>query len=106
MRMTAQQAESTGSWEDKMKVKVKSLNCARLYDPMDCSLPGSFIHEIFEARLLERVAISFSRGSSQPRDQTRVSRIAGRLFTIWATRSLVHVYFHLSAQAGLYEVQG
>ena len=82
MRLTAQQAESAASWEDKMKVKVKSLSPVQLHYPMDCSLPGSFIHEIFEARLLERVAISFSGASFQPRDQTRVSRIAGRLFTI------------------------
>ena len=51
---------------------------------MDCSLQGSSIHGIFQARILEWVAISFSRGSSQPRDQTQVSHIAGRRFTIWA----------------------
>ena len=52
-------------------------------DAMDCSLlPSSFVHGIFQARVLEWVAISFSRGSSRPRDQTRVSRIAGRCFTI------------------------
>ena len=50
------------------------------------SLSGSSIHGIFQARVLEWIAISFSRGSSQPRDQTQVSRIAGRRFTIWATR--------------------
>ena len=48
-------------------------------DPMDCSLPGSSIHGIFQARILEWVAISFLRGSSQPRDQTQLSCIAGRL---------------------------
>ena len=53
-----------------------------LYDPMDCSPPGSYIHGIFQARILEWVAISFSRGSSRPRDRTRVSHIVGRLFTI------------------------
>ena len=47
--------------------------CPTLQDPKDCSLPGSPIHRIFQARILEWVAISFSRGSSQPRDQTRVS---------------------------------
>ena len=47
---------------------------------MDCSLPGSSVHGIFQARVLEWVAISFSRGSSQPRDRTRVSCIAGRCF--------------------------
>ena len=53
---------------------------------MDYSLPGSSIHGIFQARVLEWDAIFFSRGSSQPRDQTQVSHIAGRRFTIWATR--------------------
>ena len=53
---------------------------------MDCSLPGSSIHGVFQARVLEWVAISFSRGSSRFRDQTRVSRIVGRRFTIWATK--------------------
>ena len=55
---------------------------------MDSSLPGSAIHGIFQARILEWAAISFSRGSSQPRDQTRVSCIADRRFTVWATWSL------------------
>ena len=54
-------------------------------DPMDCSPPGSSVHGISQARLLEWVAISFSRGSSQARIQTQVSYIAGRFFTNWAT---------------------
>ena len=53
--------------------------------PMDCSLPGSSIHGILQARILEWVAISFSRGSSQPRNKTQVFCIAGRCFTLWAT---------------------
>ena len=61
-------------------------SCLTLHDPMDCSLPGSSAYGIFQARVLEWVAISFSGGSSQPRDQTQVSLIAGRRFTIWATR--------------------
>ena len=61
-------------------------SCPTLCDPMDCSPTGSSIHGIFQARVLEWVAISFSRGSSWPRDWTRVSCIAGRCFTIWATR--------------------
>ena len=60
--------------------------CPTLCDPMDCSLPHSSVHGIFQARILEWVAISFSRASSQPRDRTRVSRIVGKHFTIWATR--------------------
>ena len=53
---------------------------------MDCSLPGSSIHGIFQTRVLEWVAISFSGGSSWLRDRTQVSSIAGRHFTVWATR--------------------
>ena len=53
---------------------------------MDCSTPGSSVHGIFQARVLEWVAISFSKGSSQPSDRIRVSHIAGRCFTIWATK--------------------
>ena len=58
---------------------------------MDCSPPGSSVCGILQARILEWVAISFSKGSSRPRDQTRVSRIAGRCFTIWATRGVPSV---------------
>ena len=61
-----------------------ALSCPTLCNPMDCSTPGSSVREIFQARVLEWVAISFFRGSSQPRDQTWVSYIAGRFFTIWA----------------------
>ena len=61
-------------------------SCPTLWDPMDCSLPGSSLHGILQARVLEWVAISFSRGSSQPRDRTQVSRIPGRCFNLWATR--------------------
>ena len=49
-------------------------------------LPGFSVHGILQTRILEWVAVPFSRGSSQPRDWTQVSRIAGRFFTIWATR--------------------
>ena len=59
-------------------------SCPTLCDPMDCGLPDSSIHGIFQATVLEWVTISFSRGSSQPRDRTQVSRIAGRRFTLWA----------------------
>ena len=60
-------------------------SCSTLCDPVDCSLPGSSVHGIVQARILERVAISSSRGSSQARDQTPVSCIASGLLTIWAT---------------------
>jgi len=55
--------------------------CPTLGDPRDCSPPASSLHGIFQARTLEWVAISFSRGSSPPRDWTCVSCLAGRFFT-------------------------
>ena len=70
----------------EVKVCEVAQSCPTVCDPTDCSLPGSSIHGIFQARVLEWVAISFSRGSSWPRDRTWVSHTAGRLFTIWATR--------------------
>ena len=60
---------------------------------MDCSLPGFSVHGILQARILEWVSISFSRGSSRPRDQTQVSCITGRWFTNWAIIFLV-VFFN------------
>ena len=63
-----------------------SQSCPTLCDPMDCSPPGSSVHGIFQARVLEWAGISFSRRSSQPRDRTWVSPIADRCFTIWATK--------------------
>ena len=55
-------------------------SCLTLYNPVDCSPLGSSIHGILQARILEWVAIFFSRGSSQPKDITQVSCIAGRHF--------------------------
>ena len=66
--------------DQKVKVKVAQ-SCLTLYNPMDYT-----VHRILQARILEWVAFPFSRGSSQPRDQTQVSHIAGRFFTSWATR--------------------
>ena len=59
-------------------------SCPTLCDPVDCSLPGSSVHGIFQARVLEWVAIPFPRGSSRARDRTLVSCITGRFFTIQA----------------------
>ena len=61
-------------------------SCLTVWDPTDCGPPGSAVHRILQARILEWVAISFSRDSSPPKYRTPVSRIAGRLFTVWATR--------------------
>ena len=63
-----------------LKVKVIQL-CLTLCDPMDYTVQG-----ILQARILEPVAFPFSRWSSQPRDRTQISLIAGRFFTSWATR--------------------
>ena len=72
---------------------------------MDCSPPGSSVHGILQARILEWVAIPFSRRSSLPRDWTWVSPMAGRFFTIWANRE-VHfsllMFTHRSTQANLF----
>ena len=68
-----------------VKVKVTQ-SCLTLCDSMDCYLPDSSVHGVLQARTLEWVAIPFFRESSQPRDQTRISCIAGRFFTIWAIR--------------------
>ena len=62
--------------------------CLTLCDPVDYSLPDSSIHEIFQAKILKWVAISFSRRSSQLKDWTQVSHIVGRRFTVWATREV------------------
>ena len=73
--------------------KVSQVSCVHLFfDPMDCSPLCSSVHGILQARILEWVAVPSSRGSSQPRDQTEVSCIAGGFLTIWATRE-DHLFF-------------
>ena len=63
-------------------------------NPTDCSPPGFSVHGILQARILEWIAIPFSRGASQPRDWTLVSCIAGKFFTIWAIgKSSCYIYF-------------
>ena len=64
-------------------------SCPTLWDSMNCRLPGSSVHGIYQARVLGWIAISFSRGSFHPRNRTRVSHIVGRRFTIWATREII-----------------
>ena len=65
-----------------LKVKVTAQSCRTLGNLMDGSLTDSSVHGISQARIMERVAIPFSRGPSQPRDQIWVSHIAGRFFTV------------------------
>ena len=57
-----------------------------LCNPKDCSQPGSSVHGILQAGILEWVAIPFLRGSSRPKNQIQVSHIVGSFFTTWATR--------------------
>ena len=71
----------TGSCEVKV---LAAQSCLILCDPMDCSLPGSSVQGIFRGK--NTGVIPFSKGSSWPRDRTRVSCIAGRFSTIWARR--------------------
>ena len=63
-------------------------SCPTVCNPTDCSPPGSSVHRILQARILEWVAMSSSRRASQPRDQTQISCIVGRFFTIWTTREV------------------
>ena len=80
------------SFSSAWKWKVKGKSLSRLCHLMDYSLPGFSVHGIFQARVLEWVAISFSRGSSWPRDRTQIACIAGRRFTLWATREALSIY--------------
>ena len=76
---------TASSWE-----AMHAQLCLTLCNSMDCSPLGSSVHGILQARILEWVAIPFSRGSSQPRDQTQASCIAGRYLTTWATWEAVY----------------
>ena len=73
-----------GQWSWKCILADQS--CLTLWDPMDCSSPGSPVYGILQPRILEWGAIPFSRGPSHPRDRTQVSCIVGRFLTNWATR--------------------
>ena len=77
---THTRAHATEEWKWSSSVVSDSLQ------PRGLCLPGSSLHGILQARILQWGATSFSRGSSQPRDRTLVSRIAGRRFNLWATR--------------------
>ena len=74
-------------------MNAQLLSCVWLCNPMDCSPPGSSVHEILQARILEWLVISSSRESFQPRDQTFISCIAGGCFTIFSSvQSLSRVW--------------
>ena len=78
MMTSAMKLKDTCSLEESENENEVAQSCPTLCDPVDCSPPGSSIHGILQARILEWVAIFFSRGSSQPRYRTQVSHIAGR----------------------------
>ena len=69
--------------------------CPTLCDPMDCSLPGSSVHGILQARILKWIAISFSRVPSGPRDQTFVSCTGRWILYHWATWGALSIYLHI-----------
>ena len=82
--------QSLSEWFLHIKVSAHQ-SCLTLCDPTNCSQPGSSIHEILQARILQWVATPFSRRSSWPRDRTEVSCVAGRFFTISTTREALHM---------------
>ena len=81
MLLTELEKLEAGLVQDESESEVAQ-SCPTLCDSMDCSLPGFSVHGIFQARVPEWVAFSFSRRSSLSMDRTQVSRIAGRHFTL------------------------
>ena len=84
-------------------VALVAQSCPTSCDPTDCSLSGSSVRGIIQVTKLEWVAISFSRGSSPPRDWTQVSCVAGRFFTIWVTGKSKNKESSLGSEAGFPE---
>ena len=85
MQADALPSEPPGEPSSVVVVVSVTQSCLTLFEPMDSSMPGSSVHGMLQARILEWTAILFSRGSSWPRDWTRASCVAGRFFTIWVT---------------------
>ena len=85
--------KATALLEDVRGVSAYSVakSCMTLCDPIDYSLPGSCVHEIFQARILEWVAMPSSRGSSKPRDGTHVSCVVDKFFTCWAMVETLYI---------------
>ena len=67
-------------------------SCPTFCNPVDCSLPVFSVHGMLQARILEWVTISFSRGYSWPRDRTKVSHTGGRCFNLWAIREAPYMW--------------
>ena len=75
--------------------KQKKSESPTLCDAIDCNLPGLSVHGILQARILEWVAVPFSRGSSRPRNRIRISCIVGRFFTSWITEGNFFAFNYL-----------
>ena len=89
LQLSRQYAYTVFLYNSNLESKLKNLTCVKsclsLCNPLDCSPPGSSVHGFFQARILQWVAISFSKGSSWPRDQTCVSCIGRQILYHWAT---------------------
>ena len=84
----------TGSKHHKMKVSITTKSCLILCNPMECSLPGSSVHGILQAIILEWVEMPLSRETSWPRDWPQVSHTARRFSTVWATREAPNIIIY------------
>ena len=73
-------------WRSRFQFSSVTQSCLTLCNPMDCSLPGSSVHRVFQARMLEWAAFSFSRGSSRPRDCPCIFYIGRKVLFHWAIR--------------------
>ena len=96
-RQTLYQLNYQGSLNALQRKVLVAQSWPTFSNPMDCSLPGSSVHRILEARILDWIAISFSKESSQSRDWTWITCIASRLFTVWATREVLR-YQHFTSR--------
>ena len=94
------------SWflaNQQLSVCMHAQSCLILCNPMDCSTQVFSVHGIFQARILEWIAISFSRKSSQPRDQTCISYmsvLAGKFFTSWTNSARILFCGNVSGRQG------
>ena len=89
------------SSREKWKTMLVAQPCPTLCDPINCSPPGSSVHGILQVRILECVAMPSSRGSSQPRAWTQVSRTAGGFFTVWAAGSECEAHLCVLSPPGI-----
>ena len=85
VRSSHQVTKASGNSSTYLCVCLVTQSCLTLCDPMDYSPPGSSLHGLLQARILEKVAMPSTRGSFQPRDCTQIPCVTGRFFTTWAT---------------------